>query len=74
MPDDHEIDSALQALPDISVWEHLSADERAHRESVLFDIARRIQEEGPYVPKPDPSRGRIFLPFAALKDPNGQKE
>lgn len=45
----------------------IDPQERARREVILHDITTRIQENGPRVAQPDPSRAHQFMPFAALK-------
>lgn len=65
--------TALQAarraagIPSPDIWAGISADERAYRERVLNDIARRVAEEGIHAAVPGDDRGRQFMPFAALK-------
>ena len=65
--------TALQAarraagIPSPDIWAGISADERAYRERVLDDIARRVAEEGIHAAVPGDDRGRQFMPFAALK-------
>lgn len=46
----------------------LSPDEAAWRRSVLDDIARRVEQDGPHVARAHPDRARQFMPFAALKE------
>ena len=53
--------------PSPDIWAGISADERAYRERVLNDIARRVAEEGIHAAVPGDDRGRQFMPFAALK-------
>lgn len=61
--------AAIQAarIPSPDIWAGISADERAYRERVLDDIARRVAEEGIHAAVPGDDRGRQFMPFAALK-------
>ena len=54
-------------IPSPDIWAGISADERAYRERVLNDIARRVAEEGIHAAVPGDDRGRQFMPFAALK-------
>ena len=54
-------------LPDISSWPGIPPAERAYRESVLRDIERRIEADGPHEARPHPDRARQFMPFSALK-------
>lgn len=54
-------------IPSPDIWAGISADERAYRERVLDDIARRVAEEGVHTAVPGDDRGRQFMPFAALK-------
>lgn len=49
-------------------WGPLPPGERERRLAVLADIGRRIEKDGPRVARPDSSRGRQFMPFAALED------
>lgn len=62
-------ETAIQAagIPSPDIWAGISADERAYRERVLNDIARRVAEEGIHAAVPGDDRGRQFMPFAALK-------
>ena len=61
--------AAIQAagIPSPDIWAGISADERAYRERVLNDIARRVAEEGIHAAVPGDDRGRQCMPFAALK-------
>lgn len=45
----------------------LSPHERERRESILRDIERHVQQEGPHIARQNPNRARQFMPFAALK-------
>lgn len=54
-------------IPSPDIWAGISANERAYRERVLNDIARRVAEEGIHAAVPGDDRGRQFMPFAALK-------
>lgn len=49
-------------------WGPLPPGERERRLAVLADIERRVAQDGPHVARPDASRGRQFMPFAALED------
>ena len=49
-------------------WGPLPSGERERRLAVLADIERRIEQDGSRVARPDSSRGRQFMPFAALED------
>lgn len=63
-----EVEAAIASLPRSEEWPDLSPQERRRRQAVLDDIERRLWEDGPRRPISDPSRGRLFLPFAALKE------
>ena len=54
-------------IPGIERWPDLPELEREHREAVLADIRRRVEAEGPRVAVATVDRGRLFMPFAALK-------
>lgn len=58
---------AAAELPSADTWPGLSTDERRYREGVLADIARRVADEGVHRALPGDERGRLFMPFAALK-------
>lgn len=59
---------AIAALPAAeSTWPGISSEERERRRLVLADIAARIWEDGPRTASFDPDRGRLFMPFSALK-------
>ena len=45
----------------------LPALEQERRARILDDIRQRIALDGPRVAAPSPDRGRLFMPFAALK-------
>ncbi len=60
------------SLPNVGQWSDLKPGEREYREQVLDDIARRVAAEGPRVATSSPDRGRQFLPFAAMKEQQGQ--
>lgn len=45
----------------------LPALEQERRARILDDIRQRIALDGPRVAVPSPDRGRLFMPFAALK-------
>lgn len=59
--------AALDAVPDVSVWEDLGLQEREHRAWTLDQIRCRIAEDGPRRAVASPDRGRLFMPFAALE-------
>lgn len=54
-------------IPGIERWPDLPELEREHREAVLADIRRRVEADGPRVAVAAADRGRLFMPFAALK-------
>lgn len=54
-------------IPDMSTWPELAPDEAARRAQLLDDIARRVAACGVRRAAPSPDRGRLFMPFAALK-------
>lgn len=58
--------AALDAVPDVSVWDGLDPMERERRAWALDQIRRRILEGGPRRAAASPERGRLFMPFAAL--------
>lgn len=58
---------ALQLLPSVDEWPHISHAERERRQAVLDDIVRRVREDGPHIARPSSERARQFMPFAALK-------
>lgn len=65
---DAAVDRAIAALPAAeSTWPGISSEERERRRLVLADIATRIREDGPRAASFDPDRGRLFMPFSALK-------
>ena len=55
------------ALPSLDMWPDLDAFECERRAVILRDIEQRLAESGPRRPVPDPNRGRLFMPFAALE-------
>ncbi len=59
--------AALDAVPDVSVWDGLDPMERGRRAWTLDQIRRRILEGGPRRAAASPERGRLFMPFAALE-------
>lgn len=63
----HRDEQADPHIPDIERWPGLPELEREHREAVLADIRRRVEEDGPRVAVAAVDRGRLFMPFAALK-------
>lgn len=54
-------------VPDIGIWPDLNVEERERRDVILRAIRTRIEEEGPRRATASPDRGRLFMPFAALK-------
>ena len=58
-------------LPPADTWPGLSQAEREYRAQVLDGIALRVAEDGVRVSAPDPDRGKLFMPFAALKGYDG---
>lgn len=58
-------------LPPADTWPGLSQAEREYRAQVLDGIARRVAEDGVRVSAPGPDRGKLFMPFAALKGYDG---
>ena len=57
----------LRRVPADDVWDDLADRERARRVAVLATIRRRIELDGPRVAVPAAERGRLFMPFSALK-------
>ena len=62
-----DVRAALDAVPDVSVWDGLDPMERERRAWTLDQIRRRILEGGPRRATASPERGRLFMPFAALE-------
>lgn len=60
----------LERVPSIHEWPCLSPYEQERRKFILAEIRQRIQECGPHRARIDPQRGRLFMPFAALKGYN----
>ena len=63
----HRDEQADPHIPGIERWSDLPELEREHREAVLADIRRRVEADGPRVAMAAADRGRLFMPFAALK-------
>lgn len=61
------VEEELALIPDAGAWPEASLAERKRREAILSDIRRRVIENGPRRPEESPDRGRLFMPFAALK-------
>lgn len=62
------IDEAeLAHIPSLDEWPDLGARELERRARVLADIRQRVVEHGPHRAVAAPERGRLFMPFAALK-------
>ena len=57
----------IARIPSLDEWPDLPARERERRERVLADIRLRLAENGPHRAVPAPERGRLFMPFSALK-------
>ena len=60
-------DASEAALPSLDMWPDLDAFECERRAVILRDIEQRLTENGPRRSAPDPNRGRLFMPFAALE-------
>ena len=60
-------DASEVALPSLDMWPDLDAFECERRAVILRDIEQRLTENGPRRSAPDPNRGRLFMPFAALE-------
>jgi hypothetical protein len=58
---------ALANLPTLGEWPDLPLPEQERRQAILNDIAKRIRENGPRHATASPDRGRLFMPFSALK-------
>lgn len=67
MREGDQVAGGLDAIPPIDTWEGLQPMERERREGILRDIRMRIEEGGPRRAVADPTRGRLFMPFAALE-------
>lgn len=65
--DAREVARALEAVPGIEEWPDIDPRERGRRMRVLADIRARIQQDGPRRAAESDERGRLFMPFAALK-------
>lgn len=63
----HRDEQADPHIPGIERWADFPELEREHREAVLADIRRRVEADGPRVAVAAADRGRLFMPFAALK-------
>lgn len=61
------VEEELACIPGASTWLEANPAERKRREAILADIRRRVIENGPRRPVESPDRGRLFMPFAALK-------
>lgn len=57
----------LADLPVPSDWPGLSLPELGRRAALLAEIRRRVEEDGPRRACTDLGRGRLFIPFAALR-------
>lgn len=57
----------LADLPVPSDWSGLSLPELERRATLLAEIRRRFEEDGPGRASTDPGRGHLFIPFAALR-------
>lgn len=57
----------LARIPAIDEWPGLDTRERERRARVLADIRQRVVERGPHRAAASPERGKLFMPFAALK-------
>lgn len=60
-------DQASAQIPDTGIWPDLNVEERERRDVILRAIRTRIEEDGPRRAVASPNRGRLFMPFAALK-------
>lgn len=65
--DDERIAAELVRIPGVEAWPGIDAVERERRARIVADIRRRVVENGPREPLHTPDRGRLFMPFAALK-------
>lgn len=61
------IEAELARIPSLDEWPDLGARELERRARVLADIRQRVVEHGPHRAVAAPERGRLFMPFAALK-------
>lgn len=61
------IEAELACIPSLDEWPDLGARELERRARVLADIRQRVVEHGPHRAVAAPERGRLFMPFAALK-------
>lgn len=61
------IEAELARIPSLDEWPDLGARELEQRARVLADIRQRVVEHGPHRAVAAPERGRLFMPFAALK-------
>lgn len=61
------IEAELAHIPSLDEWPDLGARELERRARVLADIRQRVVEHGPHRAVAAPERGRLFMPFAALK-------
>lgn len=61
------IEAELARIPSLDEWPDLGARELERRARVLADIRQRAVEHGPHRAVAAPERGRLFMPFAALK-------
>lgn len=61
------IEAELARIPSLDEWPGLDTRERERRDRVLADIRQRVAEHGPHHAVAAPERGRLFMPFAALK-------
>lgn len=57
----------LADLPVPSDWPGLPLPELERRGALLAEIRRRVEEDGPRRTSAGPGRGRLFIPFAALR-------
>ncbi len=60
-------ESADPHIPDLGEWPDLDPLERERRAAILADVRYRVAVDGPRVAVGTPGRGRLFMPFAALK-------
>ena len=66
MPD-QTADVGAPLVPEGTVGDGLSAQERARRQATIAAIERRVRVDGAHVARDDAHRARQFMPFAALK-------
>lgn len=57
----------LADLPVPNDWPGLPLPELERRAALLAEIRRRVEEDGPRRASAGPGRGRLFIPFAALR-------